>query len=181
MAALSEHLAKAGKEIAARSLYRALNHEGDKLRTQIRRLVSNQSGLSYAYVSAHFSEKRAYTGHLEYRVIARDAPKRLSEFAKGMVAGQKGVTASAWRKTRFFKQAFVVSLGGKLEVVKRVIKSHPKGSRLGVKVMYGPSIPVEHLRKDDSSFREYVVSMPQKFIPRVKHEIKEAFRVAGAK
>ena len=179
---VSRYIARLGKDVSDRALYNALNHEGDKLRTQIRRHVTNQSGLSYGYVSAHFKELRAHPGRLEYRIIANDAPKKLSEFAKGLVAGQKGVSASPWGKTRFFAKAFVVRFGGHLEIVKRIAphSAGPGRGRLGVKIMWGPRIPFEHLRPDDKSYREYTQVMQQKIVPRVVHELTQASIRAGA-
>ena len=177
---IAEYLSKFSKEVKNRALYNALNHEGDKLRTRVRRAVVAQTGFSYGYVSAHFKEVRANPGRLEYRIIANDRAQPLARFATGLVAGQKGVNVKAWNKSRYIKNAFVVSFGGSLQIVKRVAKTHPKGGKLGVKVMYGPKIPREHLREAEKSLREYTTVMQAFIVPRIKHDLVQASIRAGA-
>ena len=170
-----------GEEVTNRATYRALNRACAPLLTAVRRHVAQQAGVPYGRALKVIRGYTASSGNLKYVIRASDKPIPLIEFAKGAKPGTKNVRAAPWGKSRTFKDTFVVTFGGKVQVVKR-IGSHDAGPGKGplrARVVWGPILPKEMLRPNEPSFRELELAVPRRVIPRLLHEL--AFAAGEAK
>ena len=148
-------LKRVGKNEAKRAFTRALNSEGRKMRTQVKRALNRQTGIKMGMISAGITTRPASTATLTFRVIGTGKETPLSLF-NPTVAGSRttgrgkaskkvggGIKASPWRVRRLFAGAFFPGkAGGNV--------FHRLGStRYPIEPMYGPSIAKE-LVKDQS-------------------------------
>jgi hypothetical protein len=123
------------------ALGRAINHTGDKARTQLSRALVKQTGLKYGRVRAAVRTLRAGRLGLVYRIIAKDGWISLKEFGARQTG--RGVSAAPWGKRRVFPHTFIApGLGG------HVFERKSKG-RTPIRKLWGPAIPAE-LVKDQS-------------------------------
>ena len=131
---LTARLIAAGKGIRP-ALARAINHTGDKARTQVVRALVKQTGAKSYAVRRAMHTKPASIGTLIFLIVSSGGYMSLKEF--GARQTDKGVSAAPWDKRRVFPHTFIVaSLGG--HVFER------KGSsRLPIRKLWGPSIPKE--------------------------------------
>ena len=175
------------RDIRDTAFTRTLNQLGGKLLTRVRRDVAKQAGVKYGKAMEKIKSIPANSSRLQYRITATDKPMKLSEFAKGLKAGQRNPVAAPWGKSRTFKNAFVIPVHGSLEIVKRVQKrtgswpmrgNKPNGSGK-VKVMFGAIIPKEMLRPGEPSVRSILEAIPRDF-PAI-FEKRLAYAVARAK
>jgi hypothetical protein len=132
---------RSGRKQARTALSRALNHEGDKGRTQVTRALVTQTGIKYGAVNKAMTTIRATAATLTYTLNARGDETNIAWF--GGVQRWKGVSAAPWRKRRIFKHSFIVQRFGRAFV--RTSKS-----RLPIRPLYGPNLARE-LVKDSSA------------------------------
>jgi hypothetical protein len=152
-------LAALGEGQARTAFSRALNHEGDKGRTQVKRALVKQTGIKYGAVDKAMATVRATPATLTYTLKARGDETNIAWF--GGVQRRKGVSAAPWHKRRIFKHSFIVP---------RFERSFIRTSknRLPIRPLYGPNIARE-LVKDSSAaaWQSGVVNI----VARVGHEI----------
>lgn len=153
--------AKAGANVKP-ALQRAINHTGDKARTQVTRALVKQTGLKYGRVRQAMRTVRAGVLGLTYRIIAKGGYVSLKEF--GARQTQKGVSAAPWGKRRVFPHTFIVpSLGG--HVFER------KGrARFPIRKLWGPAVPAELVR--DQSKIAFETTVKAELPVRLEHEIR---------
>ena len=157
---LATKLASVGKNIGS-ALARALNHTGDKARTQVARALVKQTGVKYGAVRKVLSTRLASRSTLVYRIIGAGGYISLKEFDARQTS--KGVSAAPWGKRRVFPHTFIVaSLGG--HVFER--KGH---QRLPIRKLWGPAIPKEMLK--DQSRRAFETTVAAELPSRVEHEV----------
>lgn len=157
---LATRLAAAGKNIRP-ALARAINHTGDKARTQVARALVKQTGAKYRAIREAMTSRMASAGTLVYRIVSRGAYMSLKEFDPRQTS--KGVSAAPWNKRRVFAHTFIVpSLGG------HVFERTGRG-RLPIRKLWGPAIPKEMLKEQSKEAFETTVAteLPN----RVEHEI----------
>jgi hypothetical protein len=131
------------------ALRRAINHTGDKARTQVQRALVKQTGLKYGRIREALKTYPAGAG-LTYRIVARDGYVSLKEFAARQTA--KGVSAAPWGRRRVFPHTFIVpSLGG--HVFERT-----SSTRLPIRKLWGPAIPNEMVKDQTKTAFESVVA-----------------------
>jgi hypothetical protein len=87
-------------------LSRALNHEGDKGRTQVKRALVTQTGIKYGAVNKAMATIRATPATLTYALKVRGDETNIAWF--GGVQRRKGVSAAPWHKRRIFRHSFIV-------------------------------------------------------------------------
>lgn len=152
-------LAALGEGQARTALSRALNHEGDKGRTKIKRALVKQTGIKYGAVNKAVATIRAKPATLTYTLKARGDETNIAWF--GGVQRRKGVSAAPWRKRRIFRHSFIVPRFGRA-----FIRTSKK--RLPIRPLYGPNLARE-LVKDSSAnaWQGGVVNI----VARVGHEI----------
>ena len=159
-------LAKYGNQLAALgggqariAMSRALNHEGDKGRTQVKRALVKQTGIKYGAVDKAMATIRATPATLTYRLKARGNETNIAWF--GGAQRQKGVSAAPWNKRRIFAHSFIVPKFGRA-----FIRTSKK--RLPIRWLYGPNLARE-LVKDTSAaaWQSGVANL----VARIGHEI----------
>lgn len=146
MAALFDH---AGVNVQP-ALGRAINHTGDKARTQVGRALVKQTGIKYGKVREALKTYRAGARGLVYRIVARGGYVSLKEF--GARQTRKGVSAAPWGKRRVFPHTFIVpSLGG------HVFERTGSG-RYPIRKLWGPAIPAEMVKDQSKAAFERTVA-----------------------
>ena len=140
---------RAGRNIKP-ALRRAINHTGDKARTQISRALVKQTGIKYGKVRQALRTVPASAATLVYRIIARGGYSSLKEF--GPRQTMRGVSAAPWGKRHLFPHAFIApSLGGHVFVRKG------KG-RFPIHKLFGPAIPAEMVKEQSKAAFELTVA-----------------------
>lgn len=159
LARYGNQLAALGDGQARTAMSRALNHEGDKGRTQVKRALVKQTGIKYGSIDKAMATIRSTPATLTYQIKARGEETNIAWFG-GKQRG-KGVSAAPWKKRRIFKHAFIVPRFGRA-----FIRTSKK--RLPIRWLYGPNLGRE-LVKDYSAaaWHSGVLSI----VARVGHEI----------
>lgn len=130
-----------GDSEARAVMSRSLNHEGDKGRTQVKRVLVKQTGIKYGQINKAVKTIYSTPGTLTYTLEARGDETNLNLF--GARHGKRGVSAAPWATRRVFKSSFMVGkYSGK--VFKRV-----GASRFPIRPLFGPNIARE-IVKDQS-------------------------------
>lgn len=135
-------VARLGEQAATRAFNRALNSEGNKVRTQVRRTLRQQSrtlrqqtGAKAALINRETRSIRSTFSNLTYTIEARGDYLGLSHFSPRQFA--YGVRAKPWGRWQRFDSAFLVgSLAGNAFV-------REGSARLPIRKMFGPAIPKE--------------------------------------
>ena len=99
---VSNLLHSAGKKPLG--MIRAVNHTGDKARTQMRRVLVDQTGLKMKTIRKAVTSKRAFNGGA-YEIKSRGGDVRLMFF--GARETQKGVSAAPWNKRQIYPGSFM--------------------------------------------------------------------------
>jgi hypothetical protein len=129
---------RVGEQAATRAFNRALNSEGNKVRTQVRRALRQQTGAKAALINRETRAIRSSFSNLTYTIEARGDYLGLSHFSPRQFA--YGVRAKPWGRWQRFDSAFLVgSLAGNAFV-------REGRARLPIKKMFGPAIPKEMLQ-----------------------------------
>lgn len=159
LARYSNQLAALGNSQAHIAMSRALNHEGEKGRTQVKRALVKQTGIKYGAVDKSMTTIRSTPATLTYRLKARGDETNIAWF--GGVQRQKGVSAAPWNKRRIFAHSFIIPRFGRA-----FIRTSKK--RLPIRWLYGPNLARE-LVKDYSAaaWRSGVANV----VARIGHEI----------
>jgi hypothetical protein len=152
-------LASLGEGQARTALSRALNHEGNKGRTQVKRALAKQTGIRYGAVDKATATIRATPATLTYTLKAHGDETNIAWF--GGVPRRKGVSAAPWHKRRIFRHSFIVPRFGRAFI--RTSKS-----RLPIRPLYGPNLARELLK--DSSAGAWQSGVAN-IVARVGHEL----------
>lgn len=129
-----------GSSTARLAMSRALNHEGAKLLTQIRRAVVRQTSIRRELVTRNVRPIKSTRYTLEYAIRGFGRPMQIGEFQPREF--RYGVRAKVWGRFQRFKSAFIVpAYGGKVFVRKGA-------ERFPLKGLYGPGIANELVRGD---------------------------------
>jgi hypothetical protein len=129
-----------GEGEARRAFSMALNKEGRKSFTQLRRSLSNQSSIPRGAVNAATRFKSASRSTMATVTSGTGRHLPLSFF--GTKQFSYGVRAKIWGKAQTFRSAFVVKRYGG-GVFKRTGKA-----RFPIEQLWGPAVPVEMLRDE---------------------------------
>lgn len=117
----------AGKD-APKALERAINHTGDKARTQVRRVLVKQTGLPMKTIRKAVFSKKAFDGS-NYEIKSRGGNVRLKYFKARET--RKGVSAAPWGKRQIYPHTFIK--GGLFPDAKQRKAWHPPLAALGRK------------------------------------------------
>jgi hypothetical protein len=138
---------RVGEQDATKAFNRALNREGDKIRTKVRRSLRKETGAKTAIVDRALSTYRSSFANLVYTIEARGAHMGLSHFQPTQF--KYGVRAKPWGRWQRFPGTFVSK-----KLHNNVFVREGK-DRLPIKKIWGPSIPVEMVRgATERVFRE---------------------------
>lgn len=131
---------RVGEGEARKQFSRALNHEGRKGFTQVRRALTKQTSIKYGDVLRQTRFKSSSRADLEIVMTGEGYHFPLKYF--GAKQFKKGTRVKVWGKLITFAHAFIVPRYGG-NVYRRLGKP-----RFPIKRMYGPAIPVELVRAD---------------------------------
>jgi hypothetical protein len=129
-----------GESEARRAFSMALNKEGRKSFTQLRRALAQQSSIPRGAVNAATRFKSSTTAAMSTVTSGSGRHLPLSFF--GAKQFSYGVRAKIWGKAQSFRSAFVVKRYGG-GVFKRTGKA-----RFPIEQLWGPAVPVEMLRDE---------------------------------
>jgi hypothetical protein len=133
-------VARLGSGQARIAMSRALNHEGAKGFTQVKRVLVKQTGIKYGLITKAVTDQKSNPGTLTYQIIAHGNETNIALF--GAVERKKGVSAAPWATRRIFPHTFFA--GGK--VFRRLGKA-----RLPIKGVYGPNIAREIVKNESAA------------------------------
>lgn len=147
MARFGNQLDSLGEGEAHRLMAMALNTEGNKGRTQVRRALMTQTGIRSRQIGKSLKTIKAAPGRLEYKIEAKAGETNISQFglkvtwhegsAMGQIRKLQTVSAAPWNVRRTFPGAFSIArFGG------RVFKREGAG-RFPLKPVYGPNLARE--------------------------------------
>ncbi len=166
---LALRLVGTGKTVRV-ALARAVNHTGDKARTQVVRALVKQTGAKYGVIRKALKTKRANAATITFQIIGRGGFMSLKEF--GARQTSKGVSAAPWNERRVFPHTFIVpSLGG--HVFERIGGSRrlgPAAGRLPIRKLWGPAIPKEMVK--EKSKEAFETTVAAELPSRVAHEVE---------
>lgn len=135
-------LGQVGERLARLAFSRALNRDGNKTRTQVKRALRGQTGIKAGTINAGISTRPSSPSTLTYIIEGRGKPLPLSHF--GARQFSYGVKASPWNVARKFASAFIVNAYGG-NAFHRL-----SSSRFPIEGMFGPGVANE-LIKDESA------------------------------
>ncbi len=127
-----------GEQAAVRAFSRALNSEGNKVRTQVRRALRQQTGAKAGLINSETRTIRSSFANLSYTIEARGDYLGLSHFSPRQFG--YGVRAKPWGRWQRFESAFLVGSLANNAFVRE------GRARLPIKKMFGPAIPKEMVR-----------------------------------
>ena len=138
---------RVGERDAKRAFNRALNSEGGKLRTVVRRSLRKQTGAKAGLINKQTKSIRSTFKNMAYIIRARGGYLGLSHF--GARQFSYGVRAKPYGRTQKFKSAFIVgSMGGNVFV-------RTSAARFPIKKMFGPAIPKEMVKDEtEQAFKD---------------------------
>lgn len=124
-----------GEEKATKAFNRALNSEGDKVRTLVRRSLRQQTGAKQKVINRETKSFRSSFSSLTYTISARGDHLGLSHFSPRQFS--YGVRAKPWGRSQRFEKAFLIT-----SLHDNVFVREGK-DRLPIRKMFGPAIPKE--------------------------------------
>jgi hypothetical protein len=148
------------------AMARALNHEGDKGRTAVKRELVSATGIKYSLINRGMSTIRANQNNLEYTLKQKGNETNIKLF--GAIQRKSGVSAAPWNVRRIFrskdgKRGSFVNKGAGNNVYIR------EGSgRYPIRQLFGPNIAREIVKGSPEAAWEQV---PRTLADRVSHEL----------
>ena len=127
-----------GEQEATKAFNRALNSEGDKVRTLVRRSLRQQTGAKQDLINRQTKSFRSSFSSLTYTIQAQGDHVGLSHFNPRQFS--YGVRAKPWGRSQRFEKAFLIT-----SLHDNVFVREGK-SRFPIRKMFGPSIPKEIMR-----------------------------------
>ena len=141
----ANQLASLGDAGAQRALARALNYEGRKATTAVKRALRKQTSIPYALINRGIRTRQASPkvgGALEFAIVGTGRPFSLKVFKPKQF--RAGVKATVWGRRQLFPGTF---MGPRPGVIAPALGGHAyhrtSPSRLPIEKSWGPSIPVE--------------------------------------
>lgn len=160
VARFGNQLSALGNGLARTVMARALNHEGDKGRTQVKRALVKQTGIKYGKVNQAVKTIHANAGSLLYTLEARGDETNLGLF--GARQGKRGVSAAPWAKRRVFKKSFAIgAYSGK-------VYTRTSKKRFPLRPLWGPNIARELVKDETAATFQ---SGAANIVDRIAHEI----------
>ncbi|PZU95557.1 MAG: hypothetical protein DI527_00685 [Chelatococcus sp.] len=150
----------AAAERAPTAMARALNHESDKARTQIKRSLAQITGIKPSMISVGFSTRRATASNLTYEFRQRGSETNLNLFRARQ--GARGVSAAPWNVRRVFPGTFMVPAYG------NKVYERSGDKRFPLSPLYGPNLAREIVKGEPRAAFE---AIPLRLAARVAHEL----------
>lgn len=158
---------------APKVISRALNHTGDKTKTQVIRALTGQTGLKRAVIVRAVKPTRASFGSLAYVLRSRGGDVRVQFF--GPKEAGKGVIAKPWNRPTSYVGAFTrQGFGKRVPFTKPGMAGHvwrrTSGKRVPIEqVKSGLVIPEEMVT--DASERAFQTTVAIDLPARLDHEL----------
>lgn len=173
MRILGNAFAALGEKKTHDALRRALNHSGDKAKTQVIRALTTQTGLKRKVIVKAVKAFRANYGRLSYEMKTQGGDIRLKYF--GAKEGGGGVTANPWGKQHFYAGVFIKS-GRKPRRASKLLGGHAyrnvSGGKWGGTIEVARSglfIPEEMVKGATES--AFYASVDSTLPERIAHEV----------
>ena len=131
---------RVGEREAKRAFNRALNLEGDNVRTAVSRALRQQTGARTPLINRGTRSYCSSFSNLVYTIEARGDYLGLSYFSPRQFC--YGVRAKPWGRFQRFDGAFLVGSLGNNAVVRT------SAARFPIKKMFGPAIPKEMVQDE---------------------------------
>lgn len=172
-------LAKWGKQLKAlgdgkahKAMARALNAEGGKMKTAVKKAVSQQSSIPSRRVESALKVKKAGVNlgaDLTFSVESRDGHIPLKAFSPRQNA--TGTTAKVWGRSKLHAGAFMGPRPGLMASALNghVMKRSGPG-RLPIEKLWGPAVPKEMVK--DAAKSAFEEAGP-KVLARMERELKK--------
>lgn len=141
---------RVGEQDATRAFNRALNSEGAKITTKVRRALRQQTGAKAQVVTRATKTYRSSFSNLTYTIEARGDHMGLSHFSPRQFS--YGVRAKPWGRWQRFEGTFVAA-----KLHNNVFVREGR-ARLPIAKLWGPSIPKEMLK--DASAQAFEAAQP---------------------
>jgi len=141
---------RVGEQDATRAFNRALNSEGAKITTAVRRALRQQTGAKSAIVRRATKVYRSSFANLVYTIEASGDHMGLSHFSPRQFS--YGVRAKPWGRWQRFEGTFLVP---KLH---NNVFIRETSARLPIRKIWGPSIPKQMLK--DASKQAFEAAQP---------------------
>jgi hypothetical protein len=168
--ALGEHKAK-------QVMARAMNYEGRKAFTAVKRALRVQTSIKYSAInqSVKFMKSSARGATLETAIVGRGNYLTLKYFSPKQL--KSGVSAKVWGKRQRFKGAF--GAPGSPAAAKLHGTPHKRigKKRFPIKPLYGPNLAIEMVR--DNPPKVFLVSSEQ-IAARIAAEIAAVLRILNS-
>lgn len=126
------------EQAATRAFNRALNSEGNMVRTRVRRALRQHTGAKAALINRETRSIRSTFSDLTYTIEARGDYLGLSHFSARQFAYD--VRAKPWGRWQRFDSAFLLGALANNAFVRE------GSARLPIRKMFGPAIPKEILQ-----------------------------------
>lgn len=156
---------KVGEGTANLAFSRAMNHEGAKITTAVRRALRQQTGLKAGIIQRATKRYRASRQHLVYVISSTGDHFGLSHFNPKQF--KFGTRAKPWNRVQRFPHAFVSK-----KLHNNVFVRSGK-ARLPIQKLWGPSIPKEMVK--DASLEAFEKNSG-KIMDRAMHELTRILR-----
>lgn len=168
-------LLQMGRGKTQKVMGRALNYEGAKVFTSVRRAVREQSSIPTWVVWRAMRSRKASTkmgGSLEFAIIGRGRELSLRHFGPRQLAA--GTRAKVWGRLQMYHEAFMGPRPGMVSVkLGGHVFTRTTSKRFPIKRLSGPSVPREMVR--DQSRAVFEASIPN-IADRVGKEIAAVLR-----
>lgn len=169
----ADAVGKLGSERAAVTAYRrAINKVGDKAKTQVRRALAKQVGLSQGTIEklGRYRTKRATARGMAYEIATKGNAIPLRYF--GAKQFSFGVRAKPWGKSQRFPGTFIFAgtpRSGRTVGAAGDVFHRRTSASLPIEKMFGPAIPVEMVKGDSADvFHRLAGGLPK----RIEHEVR---------
>jgi len=158
-------LAAVGNGLARTVMARALNHEGDKGRTQVKRALTRVTGISYNRIERGLATHRANQGSLRYELRQRGSETNLGLFQARQTGS--GVSAAPWNKRHIFRgnnpsRGSFFLPGTPIVYIRTTKSSYP------IEPLFGPNLAREIVKGEPAQAWRLVTSS---LASRVGHEL----------
>jgi hypothetical protein len=165
-------------ERANMAMSRALNHEGAKALTQVKRSLAKQSGMKYSDLSKLTHAVPSSPSTLTYQIRVSGKETNIAAFGGRQTAA--GVSASPWGERHVFAGTFMVyahageqGLSGIVAEGSALAFKRVGKGRLPIHPLYGPNIGREVLKGET---REVFERAAPAVIERLGHEIQRLLK-----
>ena len=155
---------------AVQASTRAVNRTGEQTRTVLKRLLSEQTGVTQRKIADYIRARRANYGRVEYGLSVYPHTFNIASIGRAY-QGKRGVVSHAWGKTRLYPHTFLVhGITAMLRTTKR---------RLPIRPVYGPRI--HSLFANGQTQAALLDNVHSKMPQNLRHELDYALGRIGLK